>query len=370
MRVWLIDSSGHDMRAFVPCGRRPLCLIDLYQVRRAHSSLRFRGSNGSAIEHLASGTAATAWLYDNPTNLLGPQVEEANSTLVKLVQEAKYGAANRLRYQLQESGVVIQRNTIYQGAALAALQLDDPDICIDVFTAWFSLLPYIGESMSTPESNPLKDIRNTILRSGSPAMRRPLVKRFALLSACRGYIHPIYNEVVNLIARFDTPAEGANFLLHYEEAVRQYHRYSHPARVKTAGRWHRTAAIEVCCQAGWLDEALQILQLERDFALPDQTYLLLLQSLRDKQRSGDVAIVKYERLRDGSRRDTKGRFTSHSQLGGPTPSIPSVYDTQSSHEPKQKEPLSPFQADTSATCYSSGTASCSQKGAISSKSTV
>jgi hypothetical protein len=161
------------------------------------------------------------------------------------------------------------------------------------------------------------------------------------MCASKGYVYPIYDEVVNLVAQFATPTEGATFLLQYEEAIKQYYRDIHPERVKATERRYRIAAIEVCCQAGWLDEAVGIVQLERDFALPDQTYGLLLQTLHER-RTGPIAIVEHLRLLDEFKRDTKGRLDSHPQLPKPTASVPSVYDTQSlraSKPPKISLPL-------------------------------
>jgi PPR repeat len=324
------------MRAFAVC-RRPFRHAVGSYLGQAHIKFRCRAfANDSAIEHLASGAATTSWLYDDPSIVFGPQGEVANSKLVKLVHEERYGAADRLRLQLQENGVPIQRHPVYRKAALAALQWED--LHLDLFSVWFSLIPYINESKSTPGLDPVRDIRNSILRSGSPATRRSLVKRFALMCASKGYFHPIYNEVVNLVARFATPTEGAAFLLHYEEAVRQYHRDIHPECIKITGRRYRIAAIEVCAQAGWLDQALEILQLERDFALPNQTYGLLVQALHNEGRLGDIAIVKDLRSYDDF---MQGRFDLSSRSQTSTSPIPSVYDTQSSPVSKSTKLPSP-----------------------------
>lgn len=299
---------------------------------RAHIPLRTQAyENGSAIEHLASGAATTAWLYDVPRIQSEHQVTVANPNLVKLVQEARYGAADRLRLQMQENGVEIQRHPVYRKAALAALQWDDPEISMDLFSSWFSLLPNINESKSAPRLNPIVDIRNAILRSGAPAERRSLVKQFALMCASKGYGRHIYSEVVNLITRFATPSEGARFLLLYEMAVRQYYQQISPGPSQAPAKRCRIAAVEICCQVGWLDEALEILQLQRDFALPDHTYKLLLYTLQARQRLGEVALVEELRLRDKSQLSTTGHLHSHSHSQSHYTPLPSAYDTQSFH---------------------------------------
>lgn len=319
--------TRYDMRVFNALCRRTFCLSVRPILRRTLASQAF--ANGSAIEHLSSGAVATDWLYEDFTILLGPQVEKANSNLVNLVNNARYGAANRLLFHLRDSGVAIGRHPVYGKAAIAALQWDDLNGSMDLFSAWFSLVPYIHESKSVPKLQPVRDILNVILRSGSPAEHRVLVKVFALMCASKGYLHPIYDEVVSLIARFGTPKEGATFLIEYEQAVKQYYLDTRPGSVNAKDKRYRITAIEVCCQAGWLDEALEIIQLERDFALPHKTYALLLQVLRDGQRLEAIAIVERIKLRDESLY-IKQRIRSHSETRKSIPSVPNAYDNQSS----------------------------------------
>jgi hypothetical protein len=261
-----------------------------------------RFSNISTAERLIPYTAPTSLFYDDFGTSLDKRSELSNAALVRLVEEGKYGAADRLRLQLEENGVVIKRNVAYKEAALAALQWQDPSTVLDHFSAWFSLIPYIDEhideSGSTDPIHPIRTIRKTLLQSGSPANSLPLLKCFAILCASKGYTNPIFREIANIVVQFSTPPNGATFLLDFEEAFRVYQQNRHPENARRTTTRQRITTIEICCQAGWLDEATKILQLHRDFALPDQTYTLLLRLCRDKQKTENVRTIEDLRMRE------------------------------------------------------------------------
>ncbi|KAG5634210.1 hypothetical protein H0H81_002879 [Sphagnurus paluster] len=247
-----------------------------------------RASSNSAIKHLVSGTTMTSWLYDDPAQV-HESPELSNNKIVNFIKEGKFGAADRLRLQLEERGVTITPHPVYEKAAIANLQWSDMEQCLNHFTTWFSLVPDYDKYNPPTYPGPFKDVRHTLIHTGSPSKRLPLILRFGLLSASKGYLQPMFSEIVPILKRSATADVGANWLHDVERVAVQY---SNAGDAVTTARRYRACGVEICCEAGWLDHAISIVKLERKFTLPRRSYVLLLRSLRDAGRLDEVQLVE------------------------------------------------------------------------------
>ncbi|RDB30819.1 hypothetical protein Hypma_005790 [Hypsizygus marmoreus] len=252
-----------------------------------------RSSSHSAIGHLISGSSTTAWLYDDAQQIPGNLPELSNEALVDLVQEKKYGAADRLRIQLLESGVEIEPHPIYEQAAISNLQWSNVDQCIAHFTTWFSFVPAYDHSNPPVYPGPFIATRRALLQSGEPVVRLPVILRFGVIAASLGYVDPILQEILDLLVRFSTPEVGAAFMHDVENAAVQYWLARQPERADAASRNCRSLAIHCFCQAGWLSQAIQFMRLDRDYDFAQEMYILLLDSLRKAGRRDDVDEVEH-----------------------------------------------------------------------------
>jgi len=276
-------------------------------------------------------TAAAKWdasLLYHPINfhidakILGKQ-------LVSLVHEGRYGAADRLRYQLMDGDVGIEQHTVYEIAALAALQLSDPEKRMTDFTGWSTLVPDKDNPCTT--SHVFRDTRTALLLQGSPSLDLPLVERFGIITVAKGY-RKYFPNIARVVTSFAPTAKHIiNFFLEAGERATEYTRHYHPEEAKETSQWFRQAGVEISAHAGKLGVALNLLKLKRDFLMPDSTYELMLLKLIESQKQGgkgapvispsnSVELVHKLQLRDARARrglnDTNGKSTRQVIMGG------------------------------------------------------
>ncbi|KAF8068708.1 hypothetical protein FPV67DRAFT_1668779 [Lyophyllum atratum] len=291
-----------------------------------------RCSSNSAIKHLISGTSPTSWLYDEPTQVQeSPQL--SNATLVSLVKEDKIGAADRLRLQLVERGVDIEHHPIYEQAAIANLRWADPEQCLAHFTTWFSLVPEYDQSNPPSHPGPFKEARRILIRSGSPSGRLPLILRFGIMCASKGYLQPMFDEILPIVVRFASADAGVRWLYDMERAAVQYQSTHYPREAEETARRYRNFAIEICCEAGWLDHAMSLVELERNFTLSNRTYTLLIQALEDGGRRDVIKTVERHMNYDKSRLNLGDLKSMPFNLSRPTADVTGVDIPQRSLPP-------------------------------------
>ncbi|KAF5381310.1 hypothetical protein D9615_008382 [Tricholomella constricta] len=241
--------------------------------------------------HLVSGTSTTHWLYNDPSPVYD-SLELSNESLLNYVKDGKFGAAERLRLQLVEHGIEIRPHPAYEQAAIANLAWSDMEQCVNNFTNWFSLIPEYDKNNPPIYPGPFKDTRHVLMHAGSPSARLPLILRFGVISASKGYLQPMFHEILPILIRFASAEVGANWLHEMERAVVQYQSTANPREAAETARRYRAYGVEICCEAGWLDYAMSIVQLERDFTLPTRTYKLLIKLLQDAGRSDDIETIQ------------------------------------------------------------------------------
>ncbi|GLB45222.1 hypothetical protein LshimejAT787_2001270 [Lyophyllum shimeji] len=336
--------------------RHNLCASEHHTIRTLHHGWTVgarRSSSESAIKHLVSGTSTTLWLYEDPSQAFS-RVEESpevsNATLVGLVKDGKMGAADRLRLQLIERGIEIQPHAIYEQAAIANLRWADMEHCMEQFTTWFTLVPDYDPSKPPTPYGPFKDTRDVLIHSGWPSARLPLILRFGIISASKGYLRPILHDILPFI-RFASPDGGARWLYEMEQAAVEYQSTHRPREAEETARRYRALTVDLCSQECWLDHALAIVRLERSFALPDRSYTLLIRALRNAGRLDDVKEVErhlmHDALRDPLPNSPELKLTSPSRV--PHHPSKSAVETPVDH----KSELSPPTSHTVGTCPTS-----------------
>lgn len=272
--------------------------VNLTSRRRSSIGLIWPLSRGSIqpqrfSSHLATQPLApTALLYPDHRTTVDDTSRITNATLVELVTEGKFGAAEYVRLQLEERGIAIDFHPIYEQAAIDSLRWGSPADRLENFTVWFSLVP---EHHNSEQPYPFDDLRNVLFRSGAPAARLPTLLRFGIIAFSKGYLEPLYQEILVVLVRFGTPEVGAQFLEDTEKAAVHYTRTRNTGGIDGTSQRHRKIAIEVCCQAGWISQAIQIMQLPREFTIPPRTYSLLTDHVQDREA---LQTIERFRLRD------------------------------------------------------------------------
>ena len=278
-----------------------------------------------------SFAAASKWDASLLYHPIDPDLdaETLGKQLVSLVHEGRYGAADRLRYRLMDGDVRIEQHTVYESAALAALQLSDPEKRMSDFTVWSTLVPDKDNPCTTPHV--FRDTRTALLLQGSPSMDLPLVERFGIITVAKGY-RKYFPNIARVVTSFAPTAKHMiNFFLEAGERATEYARHYHPDEAKETSQWFRQAGVEISAHTGKLGVALDLLKLKRDFLMPDSTYELMLLKLIESQKQGgkgapvtnpsnSVELVHKLQLRDSRARrglnDTNGKSTRQVNMEG------------------------------------------------------
>ncbi|KAF8336089.1 hypothetical protein F5887DRAFT_599909 [Amanita rubescens] len=215
--------------------------------------------------------------------------EPEEDSLLSLVQEKRFGAAERVLNKLIDSNKLhtITPHPAYEEAAIAALQWDNRRQAQELFGLWFKLVPHINHPSArliTPIkatglflNTPFNRTIQTLMQSGRPSSHVPLIKDFALICASKGYINYVYNWVVEPLPRFGLPAtEYAQFLNDIEAAAVKYEAPNYPtAKACALAGQLRIAAIQILCRREWYKNATKILirnASDEYVVLPDEVY--------------------------------------------------------------------------------------------------
>ncbi|KNZ81687.1 hypothetical protein J132_10967 [Termitomyces sp. J132] len=132
-----------------------------------------------------------------------------------------------------------------------------------------------------------QDLRRVLF--ASPSTRLPVILLFGIMSAGKGYIQPVVNEILPVLIRYASANIGAYWLREMEQAILEYSAAT-PHFSATANHF-RDLSIKVCCQAGWLSHAMTILATNSQFQLSSSTRILLKNALRDAGRIEELSIL-------------------------------------------------------------------------------
>ncbi|KAF8155526.1 hypothetical protein B0H34DRAFT_499069 [Crassisporium funariophilum] len=235
-----------------------------------------------------------------------------NQRLVGLVKDAQYPKANLLLFRLLENKVHVQHNPIYEKAALAGLASPDPQRSYDAFVTWFSLVPRRNEladlgpgvcNNSQSDLNVYRDTRFTLLKSGKPAKNLRYIMAFGKIMASKGFTHSILLDVARLVLRFANKEQAIAYLTKLEEGAMVYYQnqgQSQEEQKIAIAKRCREVVVALFAEKGWLGEAVELMQKERDFKLKEEIYQLVLTKLGG-DKDGTAALVRQLRARDDSR---------------------------------------------------------------------
>jgi hypothetical protein len=244
-----------------------------------------------ALRSLHNGPVDTPSLYNQ---IPDPEID----SLLTLVRDKRFGAAERLLNNIIDARRLhrIVLHPAYESAALAALQWDDRKRALRQFSMWFKLVPDINHPNAPPtqptdsfSSTPFYRTISTLMQSGNPMFDFPIIKQFALICASKGYIHHIYNWVVEPLPRIGDPAPPfVEFLDLIEAAAVKYEaapldRTHNSCMV--AGQL-RVAAFHLLCRLGWYRRAQDVLTrnaADQHVILPDEIYEYFLRIGKDER---------------------------------------------------------------------------------------
>ncbi|KAG6812457.1 hypothetical protein H0H92_002722 [Tricholoma furcatifolium] len=262
-----------------------------------HTALGFRWrrnasfASNSAIKHLLWKNSTIQELYALPKD--DKKLREfGNANLLKLVEAQNFGAAEQLCFQLIQDGVRIEPHTAYGTAAAWALQSIDNPHRLEYFEFWLSITPQRNlmerplQVLLETDADPFPDARRVLF--ASPSTYFPVILRFALICAKKGYLQPMLKDTFPLLLRFASVEVGTGWLGEMEQAIAHLASECH----QTAAVNHfRDLSVRVCSRAGWLSYAMSILQSNPRLRLTPITRSLLIEALRNDGRIEDLSTV-------------------------------------------------------------------------------
>ncbi|CAA7269949.1 unnamed protein product [Cyclocybe aegerita] len=227
---------------------------------------------------------------------------QSTGVLVTLVETGNYTQAYALLKEIKELEIPIPTSHIYQEPAQAALKNDDlrPAQKQDVFSTWFSLVPAAHEVEPGYE---YEETRRLVTQAVVTDI--PLIIRFALIMARKGYAERVSHHTIPYIIRWTDWEVGQKFLDDFNAANKAYVDELRPRnggylKRKTATN-SRGTAIRALAYANRLDEAIRLLPDPDNptFRLTTYTYNVILNRLtRTKKDVRDAYTPLVKALRD------------------------------------------------------------------------
>ncbi|RPD55984.1 hypothetical protein L227DRAFT_614862 [Lentinus tigrinus ALCF2SS1-6] len=131
-------------------------------------------------------------------------------TLERLALDGKYEDADHVHAELVEHGVRIRPHAVYHFIARKVLSADNipSQARVDAFVKWWSLVPSKEKWDCTRSVGFI--LTETLRKDAIPDI--PLIARFALLAASKGYASQVSADVINILARFAPPSFTIQFL--------------------------------------------------------------------------------------------------------------------------------------------------------------
>ncbi|KAG6902164.1 hypothetical protein C0995_003638 [Termitomyces sp. Mi166 len=223
----------------------------------------------------------------------GYSPKHLNTKLVNFVRTRKFAAADQLRIHLIHEGVEITPHPVYEQAAISCLRWDNIRASISDFKTWFFLIPACDpmdqsrRPLLETDADHFRDLRRILF--ASPSTRFPVILLFGIMAATKGYIQPMVNETLPVLIRYASANVGAIWLREMEQAITLYTAAT-PYLSDTVNDF-RDLSIKVCCQAGWLSNAMAILTKNPQFELTTSTRTLLNNALRHAGRMEELSML-------------------------------------------------------------------------------
>ncbi|KAJ7634863.1 hypothetical protein FB45DRAFT_910088 [Roridomyces roridus] len=231
-----------------------------------------------------------------PSYLLGLELDSKERTktriqsLVDYVEKENFAAAERIRLHLESDHAAITPHPAFERAALDRIRWHGRQD-LTGFLTWLNLVPDNPSPSQHVENGPLTRTRNVLFRTGTPARNLLLIKEFSVVCAEKGYAKLVWDDLVGLMPQFEHSDKAVQFFLAFEAALGRYYRKYRPGEREMAISNQRNALIILCCDSGWLDEAVQLVQDSKPYRIR-QACVHLLALLRAQNHAARVSLVE------------------------------------------------------------------------------
>ncbi|KAJ7145208.1 hypothetical protein C8R43DRAFT_1130255 [Mycena crocata] len=216
-------------------------------------------------------------------------LEFRNQCLIQSVEHEDFDDAERLRLHLASKREPIIPHPIYEVAALEQIRLDGRQN-LQGFLNWLRLVPD-NQNPERVDKGPLTRTRDLLFRTGNPARNLRLLTEFSLVCAAKGYGQLVFDDLVSLMSRFEHADRAVAFFLAFEAALVRYDAKHRPGMVEETISRQRYLLIMLCCDAGWLKEAVQVVQKSSTYRIKNACDRLLA-LLRAQNDTENVALVE------------------------------------------------------------------------------
>lgn len=149
-------------------------------------------------------------------SLLNQKLPLPGLSLRNLVEQGQYEQADKLRREMEELGLEIQRDMVFEQAAKAVLSWPNFHIHASVFYRWLELVP--DADPIHPES--FRDIRRLLL--SAPKQNITVIAQFGSICASKGYIDMVREEILPVLEKFTALPVRAEFIRAIEDEIRSY----------------------------------------------------------------------------------------------------------------------------------------------------
>ncbi|KAJ7033678.1 hypothetical protein C8F04DRAFT_1260668 [Mycena alexandri] len=189
---------------------------------------------------------------------------------------------------MASDSIPIEPNPIYELAALAKIRWHAAQDR-QGFLTWLQLVPD-NKDPSQIGNGPFKKTFELLFRTGRPAKNLDLISEFCLICAAKGYHQLVWDDLVDLMGKFQRPNIAMEFFLAFEAAMLRYYSKNHHGFVEETASRQRHLLIMFCCDVGWLDEAVWLVQ-DTSAHLSKRACERLIYLLRVRQGESDLANI-------------------------------------------------------------------------------
>ncbi|KAJ7778307.1 hypothetical protein B0H16DRAFT_883743 [Mycena metata] len=257
-------------------------MTHILRTRGLHKRFQTTFLNNPGLRSRCKTFSSTPTISDQPRRGLNPDL------LLQLVERGHYKQAERLRLNMVSDSIPIEPNPIYELAALAKIRWHAAQDR-EGFLTWLQLVPD-NKDPSQIGNGPFKKTFEVLFRTGRPAKNLDLISQFCLICAAKGYHQLVWDDLVDLMGKFQKPNIAMEFFLAFEAAMLRYYSKNHPGFVEETASRQRHLLIMFCCDVGWLDEAVWLIQ-DPSAHLSTRACERLIHLLRVRQGDSDLANI-------------------------------------------------------------------------------
>lgn len=200
--------------------------------------------------------------------------------LCALVRAGRLSAAERLRLKIVAGGGAVRPQAEYAAVALASLRNRQLSGAhgekLAEFQTWMHL---VADRERVSGAHPFDAVVAELVDRAAIPKFAPFFTQTALITAYKGYAPRHFLALARPMAIHSNTAA----LVHIERYAAHYERlYNMPSA--PVARFIRSSLIQLFLERGWPIKSLDLLLAPRTYALPDETYKLMLDALPRKRK--------------------------------------------------------------------------------------